>query len=60
MPEDIFVHDAYVPDSELCCVCMNFKKGAVIYPCGHSALCNFCAQDFKAKRVQRCPICRAL
>ena len=51
-------HENYDANSVNCCVCLSFKKTNVIYPCGHHALCNYCAQEFKQKKVTKCPLCQ--
>lgn len=46
------------PKEDLYCkICMENKISMVIVPCGHSVLCDGCAEDIKQKS-NRCPICR--
>merc|ERR1719310_1911008 len=46
-----------VAGQDLCCVCMDARKDAVLTPCGHKAMCVQCAEALKA-RERRCPVCR--
>merc|ERR1712070_395031 len=43
---------------DVCCVCMNAKKDAVLTPCGHKAMCLSCGEQLKA-RGRQCPLCRS-
>ncbi|KAK6918810.1 hypothetical protein RJ641_017232 [Dillenia turbinata] len=40
---------------QLCCVCMERKKGAAFIPCGHT-YCRVCSRELWLNRVS-CPIC---
>lgn len=42
---------------DVCCVCMDARKNAVLTPCGHRAVCERCADMLQA-RERKCPICR--
>lgn len=42
-------------DSQTCSVCMDLKKNTKLIPCNHVACCTACA-----KKVDNCPICRAV
>jgi len=42
---------------DLCCVCMDQRKDAVVTPCGHRAMCVRCGDMLKA-RGRKCPMCR--
>lgn len=59
MANGLVVNDNYDPNSVNCCICLSFKKTNIIYPCGHQALCNYCAQEFKQKNVKKCPLCQS-
>lgn len=43
--------------SDLCCVCMDTKKDAVLTPCGHRAICVGCGDELH-RRGRGCPVCR--
>lgn len=55
--EFIDANENYDLNSKNCCVCLNFQKSCVIYPCGHLALCNYCSKQFKERNIKRCPLC---
>lgn len=43
--------------SDLCCVCMDKGKDAVLTPCGHRAVCMRCGESLRT-RSRQCPVCR--
>jgi len=43
---------------DVCCVCMNATKDAVLVPCGHKAMCLLCGEQLRA-RGRQCPLCRS-
>jgi len=43
---------------DLCCMCLDKQKNAVLTPCGHKAMCLGCAEQLYA-RGRNCPLCRA-
>ena len=47
------------PEPEMCAVCLDAPRGAVLVPCGHAVLCVRCAAGVMAAVPRRCPICRA-
>lgn len=42
---------------DICCVCMDRRKDAVLTPCGHRAVCTHCGDQLQA-RGRNCPVCR--
>jgi len=55
--EQIETQCSNLAGQDLCCVCMDQRKDAVLTPCGHKAMCMQCAQALKA-RERKCPVCR--
>lgn len=43
---------------DVCCVCANAPKNAVLAPCGHKAFCFPCAKLLQS-HGRNCPICRS-
>ena len=50
--------DAAPPQSKMCVVCESRETEAVLYRCGHKALCMCCAHYLRHERLP-CPVCRA-
>jgi len=46
-----------VAGRDVCCVCMDQPKDAVLTSCGHKAMCMQCAEMLKV-RERKCPVCR--
>ena len=44
-------------DFELCCICIDKPRSALLIPCGHTYTCLDCANTLKAMG-KNCPICR--
>lgn len=53
----VLVTEDAAPPRE-CCVCLTRRREAVLVPCGHYCLCEYCALEWGASN-ERCPICRA-
>ncbi len=45
---------------ELCIICVEQRRMAVFFPCGHHLMCNSCARQFIESATDQpiCPICR--
>lgn len=57
--EDLTLSDS--DDDDCCCVCLDAACDAMLIPCGHSELCNVCANMLLGNNYperRRCPLCR--
>jgi hypothetical protein len=55
LPEPVSQSEA--PDSETCVVCLAARKTHAFLPCGHTCMCQSCA-ELLMKRQETCPVCR--
>lgn len=46
-------------EENMCAVCFENPKDAVLVPCGHNTCCFKCASEISMQRVKRCPVCRS-
>merc|ERR1712173_526023 len=44
--------------TSMCVICLTRPNTAALYPCRHLCLCNQCAETFKDREENRCPLCR--
>mmetsp|Transcript_139311 Transcript_139311/g.444639 ORF Transcript_139311/g.444639 Transcript_139311/m.444639 type:complete len:245 (+) Transcript_139311:143-877(+) len=55
--DQIEAQAAELSGSDVCCVCMDKRKDAVLTPCGHRAVCVQCGDSLQSRK-RNCPVCR--
>merc|ERR1711920_950042 len=44
--------------TSMCVICLNSPNTSALYPCRHLCLCPKCADVFRERSENRCPLCR--
>lgn len=57
-PSTIFTRKKQSQKNSLCVVCMERSVTHILYPCGHSCLCETCATNHLSELENRCPVGR--
>lgn len=48
----------YVPDGQLCVICLTRRRRSAFIPCGHLVCCQRCALSVERDLAPKCPLCR--